>query len=293
MLDIMSQDMTVRLSELSVSAFTSLPEIILGLAVVTTYGHIKTYCLHKKQSSLTWAVLFGIPTLVFAGLTVWTLTCSSLQVGYALPAILVATRVLAGYVYGFLSMLFALIGEPDYADLVTDLKAQYADLETNLTAEIDCVYSEMTASIVRLNSEIDHLKTDYLAEKDALIARYSTEVNELSNQLINQKQAVHKLSERAASLELQGLENYPIVTNEWLKNGLPSVTLEVIARSTGHSKRKILAAKLKTSTRNKSLYLVSSVVEWLRNTPAPITIVQDETDYSNIVSISEYQEMEA
>src|SRR5947209_20592075 len=57
MLKLMTQAATETFSQMAVSAFTSLPEIILGLAVVTTYVHIKFYCTHRRHSSLMWYIL--------------------------------------------------------------------------------------------------------------------------------------------------------------------------------------------------------------------------------------------
>lgn len=254
MLKLMSQDTTVTFSQLAVSAFTSLPEIILGLAVVTTYGHIKFYCIHRKNSSLTWAILFGIPTVVFAGLTIWTLAASALQIGYTMPSFLVAIRVLAGYAYGFLSMLFVLIAEPDNADYISGLKG---DIEA-------------------LKSEIETLKTDFAQELNQVrhqakvtLEEKQIEVEQFQNLLKSQNEQVLKLAEKASSLELRDLENYPKVIDELVSVGAKTVLYDDIARLTGHSKQRIAKAKLQRHSRNKSLVMVSSLVEWLKTAPLP------------------------
>jgi hypothetical protein len=256
MLKVMSQSATVTLSQLAVSAFTSLPEIILGLAVVTTYGHIKSFCFHRKKSSIVWAVLFGLPTVVFASLTIWTLASSALQIGYEMPPVLVATRVLAGYDYGFLSMLFVLIGEPDNADYVSGLKA---DIE-------------------RLNQEIDRLKTTFASELNQLkhqakvtLEEKQSELEQFQTLLKSQNEQVLKLAEKASSLELRDLESYPKVIDELISTGAKTVLYDDIARLTGHSKQRIAKAKLQRHSRNKNLVMVSSLTEWLKTAPLPET----------------------
>ncbi|SRR6266571_1344311 len=256
MLQLMSQGATVTLSQMAISAFTSLPEIILGLAVVTTYGHIKFFAIHRKASSLVWAILFGLPTIVFAGLTTWTLAASALQIGYTMPSFLIAIRVLAGYAYGFLSMLFVLIGEPDNADYVGKLKG-----------DID-----------RLNQEIDSLKTAFASELNQIrqeakvtLEEKQTQIEQFQNLIKTQNEQVLKLAERASSLELRDLENYPKVVSELVEKQVKTVSVDAIVALTGHSKRRINAAKLQKHSRNKSLIMVSSLIEWLKTVPLPET----------------------
>ncbi len=253
-LKMVSEATSETLSQLSVASFTSLPEIIVGLAFVTTYGHIKNFCLHRKRSSLTWGILFGTPTLVFMGLSLWTLGASSLHIGYEMPPFVVATRALAGYLYGFLSMLFVLIGEPDYADLVNGLKGDVA----------------------RLKAENDTLKVNFAHELNQVRQQSKATLEEKQNELLQfqnllktQNVQVLKLAERASSLELQDLQNYPKVVEELTSIGAKTVLYDDIARITGHSKQRIAKAKLQRHSRNKSLVMVSSLVEWLKTAPLP------------------------
>jgi len=263
MLQIMSQGTTVTFSQLSISMFTALPEIILGLAVVTTYRHIKFFATHRRKSSLVWAVLFGLPTAVFASLTTWTLIASALQIGYIMPSVLVASRVLAGYAYGFLSMLFVLIGEPDTADYVEKLKQESAETIERMKDEIG-----------RLNREMSRLHTDHSEEIDRQSTAYSIEIGTLKDQLNTSSFQINQLSERASSLELRGLDSYPKVTSMWIESGVKTVTLSDIESVTGLSRQRIHAAakagKFARDNRKKDGYRVSSIVEWLKTIPAPL-----------------------
>jgi hypothetical protein len=254
MLQMMSQQATVTISQLAISAFTSLPEIILGLAVVTTYGHIKYWCMHRKRSSIVWAILFGVPTIVFASLTVWTLIASALAVGYAMPSVLVATRVLAGYAYGFLSMLYVLIEKPDMADHIASLNGTIDDL----------------------NKEIEKGKVDFDAKLNQIrlqatlaLAESKKQIDDLETIIESQDSQVKRLAERACRAASQGLENYPKVEANLVSQGIKTVLYDAIPELTGHSKQRLAKAKLQRHPRNKDLVVVASLVNWLRTAPLP------------------------
>jgi hypothetical protein len=268
MLKLMSEAVTVTLSQLAVSAFTSLPEVILGLAVVTTYGHIKFYCIHRKKSSMVWAILFGLPTVVFASLTTWTLASSALQIGYQMPSVLVATRVLAGYAYGFLSMLFVLIGEPDNADYVGGLKD---DIES-LNLEIERVTSRFETALQTANHNfqiaMQSKQNEFEYQLNLLMEQSQNEIEYFQNLIESQNEQVKKLSERASSVVSSGLENYPKVLTKLVNSGIKTVSVDDLSELTGISKRRINAAKmLQRTSRNKDLIFVSSVIEWLKTLP--------------------------
>jgi hypothetical protein len=259
MLEMMTEHTTVTLTELSLSAFTGLPEIILGIAVVTTYGHIKMYCIHRKNSALTWAILFGIPTLIFAMLTLWTLTLSALKVGYELPNLLIATRVLAGYIYGFMSMLYMLIGKPDNADFISGLKSDIESLKSDIATQHLLFSEERNRILSESKTEIDRLQS-------------------LINIHIVESQKLHETASRAG---LQSLENYPNVILELVNTGAKTVLYDDIPRLTGHSKQRLAKAKLQRTPRNKDFVVVSSLIEWLRSAPLPASqngIKEGDTD---------------
>lgn len=248
-------------------AFTALPEIIMPLAIVITLGHVRAALVTKKRSPWVWATLFGLPTLLFIVLSAWTLAASSLSIGYEVPAFFSVASTIAAYVFSISALLYWKIGSKDYADYVNDLEAEYGAECTELSAEID-----------RLKSEIETINE-----------AYSVERSELLDRLTNTNKQVNQLAERASSLALQGLENYPIEVIEWLNNGNRTCTLDELIAETGFSKRKIQSANLQVDPRNKNRYRKSSVADWLRRTPPPNRI----TEPMRIISISEYQEVEA
>ena len=64
-------------------------------------------------------------------------------------------------------------------------------------------------------------------------------------------------------------KNYPRVASEWLATKRKTVTIDEIVMVTGHTKRKVVKAPFKRSTRNPDLVLISSVIEWLKTVPLP------------------------
>lgn len=309
----MPTHMIELINYLAVIAFSALPELIIIPVIGVCFSH---WALARQgnKSAWLWAILYTIPAIVFLVMTIITVsTFVSTGGTNFVPAdgAQLVVRCLAGWLYAAVNMLFAQLGKPHYAsimsrletdhanhlaqieadhvDNVSRLKADHSDKVSRLETDNLRQVSELEDKITGLNREMDAVIASFTAEKSQIVESYSVKIEHLSLQLEMQNQTVYKLSERASSLEFQGLENYPIVVSEWLKNGLSTVSLEVINRDTGHSKRKILATKLRTSARNKELYLVSSVVDWLRRTPPPESV----NGRSNIVSIEEYIEQEA
>ncbi len=76
-LKFISEQTAQFLTELATTAYVILPECIVGLAVVVTLGHVRTWTHNKRDyRPAIWAVLFGLPTIVFFVLSLVTLGCS-------------------------------------------------------------------------------------------------------------------------------------------------------------------------------------------------------------------------
>lgn len=259
-----NEQMTEHISELATTAYVALPELILALAVVTTLGHVRLWLYDRKNyTALIWAVLYGLPTLVFLVLSLVTVGCSVASITFQMPGPLVVIRALAGYMFAFTSLLYTQLGKPQERDrlakkdaalaaLAQEKDAKIAEMEKNNAAKI----AELNAETARLNKIISEQKAVIEEQKTAL-----TESKNIQNELIK---AAYKTTETA-------LEAYGDECMNWLKSGVKTVSVEDITRYTGHSKRKIegLINKgiLPVSTRNKDLILVNPLVEWLKITP--------------------------
>ncbi len=229
----LSEDATKLLTELATTAYVILPECIVGLAVVVTLGHLRTW-LYKKQDyrPALWTVLYGGPTLVFMLLSLATLGCSVANATFEMPGWAVVTRAVAGYMFAFTSLLYTQLGAPQERERLSQKDSIIADLQNETR---------------RLNDLIEHQKAELAQAKQ----RYEDILH-----------AAHKSSDVA-------LGAYSAECIEWLKSGVKTASVDEINRFTGHSKRKITNAiasgHLQVSPRNKELILTSSLLEWLKH----------------------------
>lgn len=267
-LQYVSESTTITISRLSIAAFTALPEVILGLAITTVYGHIKFYCMHKRKSALVWAVLFGLPTLVFLGLTIFIL---GMPIGYVLPTILIQARTWAGYAYGILSMLYFLIQLPDNADATSKLKDQIAQLEVDVQTQKAMSTAEIDALKLAHSKEIDAMQTAHLAETTQLAQTHIEETTRLALLLNDQSTQIELLAERASSLDADVQALYPKVQSTWINRDVKSVSIDEIIQTTGLSRQRINAGinsgKIKSTRQGSKKYRVCSVIDWLRSLP--------------------------
>jgi hypothetical protein len=231
---------TVHLSWLATMAFVAVPEFILALALVTTISHIQL-CIynHKDIASYIWAFLYGLPTLSFLVLSVVVISNSMLSTHYVLPDWMIVTRGLSGYMYGFVALLYWQLGTPQ---------------EVNRLKEKDDFISGLIAESRSLSDRIGALTLELEQQKKAF-----------DESLTEQNRLVAELQKADSS----ALDGYSQECLEWLQSGIKTVTVDEISQFTGHSKQKLIKTKFQRSARNKDLILVSSLVEWLKNTPAP------------------------
>ncbi len=275
--------MSQRLTEFATAAYVALPELILGLAFVTTIGHVRLflYSNRKDYRPLIWAALYGIPTVIFLLLSLVTLGCSVMSVNFRLPEPLVVVRALAGYMYAFTSLLYTQLGVPQEKDrlqekdsLLSQLRQEKDGFIAELQRKADAIGELWNRERAGLESTIQQLKAE-LEEQKTLLAESKNTQSELLK-------AINKSSESA-------LQGYSAECMNWLKSGVKTVSVDDINRYTGHSKRKvqnaITAGNLQTSPRNKELILVSSLAQWLAKTPAPESKDEQDTDAMAILNI--------
>lgn len=310
----MSDSMTQHLSDIAKAAYVGLPECILPLAIATTINHIRIWDYNHKNGrsigwAVAWSVLYGAPTLTFLGLSLWTIGCSVLKIGYTLPDWMVVTRSLGGYIYGITALLYWIIGKPQETDrlnekdgLIARLKQEIIEKLALLQQEKDAIIADLTqekaALVVQSQQEKATLTAQFQQEKasslsslgsnkDAAIAQLRQENTTFRVQLDGNKREIDRLnqlleeykSERQQLITTinrgsdEALQAYSQDCLEWLKSGIKTARMEDITRFTGHPKRKIETAitkgLLQTSTRNKELILIETLVNWLKNTPAP------------------------
>src|SRR5579875_349646 len=238
--------LTVHISQLATAAYVALPECILGLAFVTTIGHYRVWAYNRKDiPALIWAILFGIPTLIFLVLSLITLGNSVANVAFTMPEPLIIIRAIAGYWYAFVSLLYTQLGMPQEADRLRMKDTMLAALRN----EKDAMQQALQQEIARIQRELDT-------------------VYEENERLIGEKNDLYKAAIQSRETALQAYPQYVI---DWLNSLNKTVALDDIAVQTGINKRRLQRAIAKGELRirgtNKNLIWVPSLREYLEKNP--------------------------
>jgi hypothetical protein len=284
-----SEDTTTHLTELATTAYVALPECIVGLAVVVTLSHIRVVMYnHKDYRAIIWSILYGLPTIVFLVLSLITLGSAVASVNFQMPTPLVVVRALAGYTFAFTSLLYTQLGEPQEKDRLAKKDALLEELRSRMEKMIAQLRQENATNLSNLRQQKDDVIAKLLQEKDAIVTQFHQERNNANQKIaeLNERLSAHQKREEDLvktihKSEESSLQAYSSECREWLSSGVKTVSLDEISHYTGHSKRKIdnaiTAGNIQTAPRNKKLILVSSLVEWLKNTPSPTTKNERDT----------------
>jgi hypothetical protein len=154
------------LNYLSVVAFSILPELIVGIAITTTYNHWKLFFRAPawKNSSWVWGTLYLVPTSVFTVMTITTLAsfvqivAASGNPGQA-TGMTLTVRFLAGWSYSLVEILFVTIGKKSYAERFDGLRATIATLQQELVA-LRTREQELRATEQRLQAQVQKALTE-------------------------------------------------------------------------------------------------------------------------------------
>jgi hypothetical protein len=172
------------LTNLSILAFSLLPEVMVFSAIVITYEHWHSFFRDRRgvNPSWVWGILYTAPTLTFLTMTVATLGSFVASDTHTTPhatGLALVIRCLAGWSYSIIGLIYSRIGKrplpqtgqqnstvqiPDYSQMIDDLRTQIqADfvsrlsrLSSDLRAQIDSKivapepldYVALTASIM-------------------------------------------------------------------------------------------------------------------------------------------------
>lgn len=231
---------------LATTSFIALPECIVGLAVVVTIGHIRTWKHNKRDyRAAIWVVLYGLPTIVFLVLTLVTLGCSVANTTFIMPMPFVVIRALAAFIFAFTSLLYTQLGVPMEADRLAQKDSLIADLQ-NQNQRLNQLIETQNAELANSKKRFEDFQNSVNKSNDTALGAYSQEC-------IN-----------------------------WLKSGVKTANVDEINCLTGHSKRKINGAiasgNLQVSPRNKERILTFSLVEWLKKNPPTEVLKERATD---------------
>lgn len=281
-LTLMSEKQSVQLSYIATTIYTALPELILSLALVTAINHCRNIRREKRYwYTWVWAALFGFPTVIFLFISIMTVASSVLKVNYVMPDWGIVSRALAGFSFAIVYLLYERIGKPCDASerqaleqTIIDLKAEMAQNKQHFETALQTVNTNFQSAMQSKQSDFDY-------RVNQILEQGKNKIEHLQNLIESQNEQVKRLSEKASSLERNGLENYPKVISELFDQGAKTVSVDTLSDLTGISKRRIANAKLQRHSRNRDLIMINNaLIEWLQKQPLP-TQVEDLNGYSN------------
>ncbi len=251
------------LNQVAVLIFSWIPELIVSAAIKTSIDHWKMARATKNKWARFWAIAYTVPTAIFLIMTIVTiLSFVDLQQvnaeSYKVTGLNLNMRVLFGWIYGVIGMLYDSVGQRGYAETVADLQTQNEALVKGHRDQVAQLEQEWRARSQTLQTKVEELSGD-LGK---------------ANQLLHDHKSTNKrLIEEMQKTDDAALQAYGDECLRWLKSGIKTALVGEITRFTGISKRKITNAitsgDLQVSSRNKELVMVSSLLQWLKNTPPP------------------------
>jgi len=168
----------VTFNQVSVIAFSVLPELIIFAAIKVTFDHFKMALSTRRFDAWAWALAYVLPTSVFLFLTILTISsfvsveASSVNAPQATGPMLV-TRCLAGWSYGMLQILFAKIGHEGYRNLFDRLRLEISALSDMLQAR-DASITDLQADLVLLKEQNAHQERELIDARIALATKKVT-----------------------------------------------------------------------------------------------------------------------
>jgi len=174
---LLPDNVIISLNQISVIAFSVLPELIVFAAIKVCYDHWKLAFSSKRIDAFFWAICYVFPTGVFVVMTVITIT-SFVNLESVNPATnpqatggVLVVRCLAGWSYGLLQILFSRIGSRSYSAFFEDLRQKAQETQEALNLRI----SELTEVMGRRDLAVNALQT----ELDTLKERFEAQEHEL------------------------------------------------------------------------------------------------------------------
>jgi FtsZ-binding cell division protein ZapB len=187
----------VTLNQISVIAFSVLPELIIFAAIKVTFDHFKMALSSKRVDSWLWFCLYVLPTLVFLALTIITISSfvsveATTTTAPQATGVMLVVRCLAGWSYGMLQMLWVKLGHEGYSNLFARLRSDIAALTETVKLR-DGSIAGLEQEKARLTSEAASLR-DVVKLRDASLLKLQEEVS-------NQARALKGRDDRIALLQ--------------------------------------------------------------------------------------------
>lgn len=200
------------LNQIAVVTFSVLPELIIFSAAKVTFDHWKLAWSSKTWDKFAWAIAYTLPTLTFLGLTVATImsfvSLKSINAADAtqVTGVMLQVRVLAGWFYGLVQMLFATVGKQGYHETYTRLQQREADV-TTLVAQNTTLSNELTTLRVAMaNRRVSHRQSDVTQVPLVTLAHGNGNVTPMSivKSTTDKSEKYHKVKRHLESAILAG-----------------------------------------------------------------------------------------
>lgn len=163
------------LNQISVIAFSVLPELIIFAAIKITFDHWRLFFRSKEKMSLAWAIAYTPFTICFAVMTVLVLSSfvsvqATADVSPQATGAMLVIRCLAGWGYGVIQMLFASIGRQGYASTIERLNSIIQSVNGTL-ADRDNTIAGLQSDIVSLQQLADEQEREIVSLKVSLASK--------------------------------------------------------------------------------------------------------------------------
>jgi len=275
----------LTLNQVSVIAFSVLPELIIFAAIKTTFDHFKLAAATKRIDAWAWAIAYVLPTSVFLYLTIATISsfvsveAVSASAPQATGAMLV-TRCLAGWSYGMLQMLFVKIGHEGYSNLFERLHAEIAALGEALNTR-DALNATLHAEVVTLKEQAIERRAAWKEITHAEETEGQSERSTDEGEVVSIEESTEEIARKARGKEcipgakperhlgLSEEANMVALQYEnalsWLTASGSTVSLKT-ASETMNVSMKLLRNRVESkkirATKNKEIVYKESVIEW-------------------------------
>lgn len=126
-------------------------------------------------------------------------------------------------------------------------------------------------------AEMIKMLREQIADKSNAIEILNRSIAEKDELLEEAKFECSRLEEELQLAPATGIHAYSAGCQNWLNSGSKTASIADISTYTGHTKQKIVAAKLQRSTRNPDLIMMKALIEWLEKTPPPVAKKEERT----------------
>jgi hypothetical protein len=267
------------------------PELLL-VKTIFEFRELGRLAESGKKGVVFWRNIYAINAFNFSVITIITVVqiiaaISSIQLYPIIDASALGYRIVAVILFTVSTKLFEVENGVGFSKDIQSLKVTLAEQKELLSAatkqiiQLDETVKSLRLEGVNLRNERDNYRQQ-VEHKTSLLDVKTGEIERQKSLLDEYERQNAKLQREVKKADGDALEAYSEECRNWLRSGIKTATVEDIVKHTGHSKRKILNAKLPVSTRNKELIVVASLIPWLQDNP-PLAARSEDRNTDNIL----------